>query len=182
MLRSTPGASRSPHPLSSRMPRATASRVHRNTWCSRSRQARAGCAAVTGFGASTIATCGAVAAARSASMLRRTPSRYARFRTWTAAWSSLARAQRRDVFEDATEIPEADRRVNALRDFRGLEAGGLTSARSRFVDVEGGERGCESAPTGVLEGSGVVDPAVAVVIEGYCGGDVSPPRRAIKMW
>ena len=37
---------------------------------------------------------------------------------------------------------------------------------------EGGEGGCQSAPTGVLERSGVVNPAVASVIEGHGGGDV----------
>ena len=77
-----------------------------------------------------------------------------------------------NVFEDAAEIAESDRGVDALRHFRGLEAGRLTSARERVVHVEGGERGCQSAPTGVLQGSGVVNPAVAAVIEGHRGGDV----------
>jgi hypothetical protein len=90
---------------------------------------------------------------------------------WSAS-VTLARASRRDVFEEAAEIAEADRGVDAFRGVRGLEAGRLTSSRERVVDVESGERGCQSAPTGVLEGSGVVNPTVAAVIECHRGGDV----------
>src|SRR5207247_9984319 len=74
-----------------------------------------------------------------------------------AIGSACLRTWRRHVFEDAAEVAEADRGVDALRHFRGLETGGLTSARESVVDVEGGEGGCQSAPTGALEGSGVVD-------------------------
>jgi hypothetical protein len=53
-----------------------------------------------------------------------------------------------------------------------LEARRLASARERVVDVECGERGAESAATGVRERSEVVDAAVAVVVMGHRGRDV----------
>src|SRR5262245_56719208 len=77
----------------------------------------------------------------------------------------------RYVLEDESEVAEADRGVDTFGHLGRLHARRPTSACSGVVQLEGGQRGAEAASPSVLEGCDVVDPAVAVVIEGRRGCD-----------
>src|SRR5207342_1384947 len=66
-------------------------------------------------------------------------------------------AQLRHELEDAAEVAEAERGVEALRHRGRLEAGGAAAARPRVVEQARGQRAAEPAAAGVLERPDVVD-------------------------
>src|SRR3954463_14489254 len=86
-------------------------------------------------------------------------------------WPRPERSPRGDVLEDPAEVAEPDRRVDALGHRGRLDARRPAAAVTRVVELEGGERGAQPAAARALDRCDVVDPAVAVAIEGERGGD-----------